>query len=275
MGALISYNNLGDSAILTNNSDGSEVLTEANVQVRQLGKPFRQNIAATSPLESAILDFDFSTAKSISYVGIFGHNITDGTYAVDLGTSEGASDVASASGTLWQGVVDDPKQQHVLLGATYSARYLRVTLTPSNGVDVDVGRIWIDDPLVIPVGLEFEQTVRDDSQSNRSIGASKYAYERPRYRVTNLIFNNLTEAQALGDSSDNTAKSVHHMDMTVGTHAPLVILPETSGADAQQVIHKLGCYGSIANSTPLRVMPAKDGSGGWRYRKQFTFEEER
>ena len=275
MGALISYINLGDSGTITNSSDGSEVLTETNVQVRQVGKVYRQTLSTTSPLEAVKLDFDLGSAQSISYVGIFGHNISAGTYAVHLGTSSGASDVATASGTLWQGVSDDPQQQHVLMGATYSARYVRVILTPTAGQDVDVGRIWIDDPFTPGVGVQFESVVEDNSASNRTIGQSKYTYERKRYRVNRLVFTSLTEAEALGDSSDNTAKSAHHMDMTVGTSSQLVVIPETTGADATQVQHKLGILGSIKASTPLKIMPTKDSSGGWKFRKQFIVEEER
>lgn len=275
MGALIAYINLGDVATMTNSSDGSEVLDDTNVQTRQIGKVFRQTLSTTSPLEAVKLDFDLTTAKDISYVGIFGHNISAGTYAVHLGTSSGASDVATASGTLWQGVSDDPMQQHVLMGATYSARYVRVILTPTGGQDVDVGRVVISNPWTPDVGVAFEHTVEDNSHSNRTIGQAKYTYERKRYRVSKLIFNNLTEAEALGDSSDNTVPSAHHMDMTVGTSSQLVVIPETSGADAEQMRHKLGFIGSIKTSTPLKMIEAKDGSGGWRFRKQFIIEEER
>ena len=274
MGALISYENLGDSATLTNSSDGTEVLTDSNVQVRQLGKVFRQTLATASPLESVKLDFDLGSAQDISYVGIFGLNIPAGTYAVHLGTTTGASDVATASGTLWQGVADDPQQQHVLMGATYSARYVRVILTPSAGQDVDVGRVWIDEPWTPKTAADFEHTVMDNSQSQQTIGQSKYAYERPRFRTSRITFNSLTEQEALGSSSDNTIKSAHHMDTTVGISSPLVCIPETTGADAEQMRHKLGFYGSITKSTPLKIIQAKDSSGGWKWRKQFTIEEE-
>jgi len=275
VGALISYENLGDSATMTNSSDGSEVLDDTNVQIRQVGKIFRQTLGTASPLESVKLDFDLGSAQDISYVGIFGHNISAGTYAVHLGTSSGASDVASASGTLWQGVSDDPQQQHVLLGASYSARYVRVILTPTGGQDVDVGRIWIDDPWTPKVGAEYEVTTQDNSATQQTIGQSKYTYERKRFRVARLIFNSLTEQEALGSSSDTTIRSAAHMDMTVGTSSPLVVIPETTGADNEQVRHKLGFYGSIKSSTPIKVIQAKDSSGGWKWRKQFTVEEER
>ena len=275
MGALISYENLADSATMTNSSDGSEVLDDTNVQVRQVGKVFRQTLATASPLESVKLDFDLGAAKSISYVGIFGHNISAGTYDVHLGTTTGASDVATASGTLWQGVADDPQQQHVLMAATYSARYVRVILTPTGGQDVDVGRVWIDDPWTPKVSAEYEVTVEDNSATQQTIGQSKYTYERKRFRVARLIFASLTEQEALGSSSDNTIRSAHHMDTTVGTSSQLVVIPETTGADAAQVRHKLGFIGAIKSSTPIKVMQSKDASGGWKWRKSFTVEEER
>jgi len=274
MGALISYTNLADAATIANNSAGVNVLTPANVQVRQLGKPFRQTLSTASPLQSAILDFDLAAAKSISYVGIFGHNLSAGTYAVHLGSTSGGSEVASSSGTLWQGVADDPKQQHVIFAATYSARYVRVILTPPAGQDVDIGRVWIDDPWTPGVGIEFDQTVQDNSQSNRTIGQSVYSYVRPRFRVSRIRLVSMTEQDAIGSSSDTTIKSAHHMDITVGISSPLVVIPETTGADNEQIRHKLGFYGSIKSSTPLAIVPAKDGSGGWKYRKAFVIEEE-
>ena len=191
-----------------------------------------------------------------------------------LGTSAGASDVASTSGTLWQGVADDTKQQHVILSQTYSAQHVRVTLTPASGQDVDVGRVWIDNPWTPKVGIEFEHTVEDVSQTARSLGSSEYAYELPRYRCNRMRFAKLTEVEALGDSTDNTVRSAHHMDVTVGVSSPIVCIPETGGADAEQVRHKLGIYGSIKRSTPMKVMESKDGSGGWYYMKQFEVEEE-
>ncbi len=274
MGSLISYVNYIDDSTITNNSDGSEVLTDENVKVRQLGKVFRQSLTLTSPLESVILDFDLDSAQSISYVGILGHNISSGTYSVSLGTSLGASDVATASGTLWQGVADDPKQQHVILPATYSARYVRVALTPADGKSVEIGRVWVDDPWSPAVGIDFSHTVQDVSVSNRSIGGSKYTYSKPRFRQMNVKLLHMSEADALGSSSDNTTRSAHHMDMTAGTSSSMVIIPETTGADPAQVIHKLGFYGSIKTSTAINLVPAKSGSG-WVYDKSFQFEEER
>ena len=207
-------------------------------------------------------------------MGIFGHNIAAGTYAVHLGSTSGGSEVASSSGTLWQGVSDDPQQQHVIFDATYSARYVRVILTPTSGQDVDVGRVWIDAPWVPSVGVEVEHTVEDNSKSTRALGQAKYTFERPRFRVSRIRLIHMGEQDAIGSSSDSTIKSAHHMDMTVGISSPMVVIPETSGADDEQLRHKLGFYGSIRQSTPLAVVRAKDGSGGWRYRKQFTIEEE-
>jgi len=54
----------------------------------------------------------------------------------------------------------------------------------------------------------------------------------------------------------------------------LVVIPETTGGDAEQMRHKLGIYCSIKASTPLKIFEAKDSAGGWKFRKQFTVEEE-
>lgn len=272
MGSLISYTNLADDATLTNNSAGTNVEPVTNLQTRQVGRSFQQTVAAAA---NVIVDADLGSAQDVKYVGILGHNIPAGTYTVDLGTTAGASDVATLSGTLWQGVADDPKNQHVIFGQTYSAQHVRVTLTPTAGQTVAWGRLWIDDPWTPKVGLDFEPGVVDPSEVERSLGQSVFAYRRPRYRTLRMEFNNLTEEEALGDSSDNTVKSAHHMDMTVGVSASVVVIPETTGADAAQVQHKLGIYGVIRRSTSLRLIPSKDGSGGWRYRKSFEVAEER
>lgn len=274
MGALISYTNLADSGTLTNSSDGSNVLPVTNLQTRQLGRVFRQTLSAASPLQSVIVDADLGSAKDIKYVGIFGHNISAGSYAVALGTSSGGSQVASESGTLWQGVADDPKQQHVIFSQTYSARYVRVTLTPDAGQTVDWGRLWIDDPWMPKVGLKFRPMIMDPSQKERSLGQSVFAYRRPRYRVNRMHFVDLSEQEALGSSSDSTIKSAHHMDMTVGTSDSVVVIPETTGTDSEQVRHKLGIYGVIKRSTEMRLIPVKESSG-WHYQKDLEVEEER
>ena len=274
--SLFGYTNLGDSATITNNSDGSNVLPPENVQTRQVGRVFRQTLSATSPLSEVILDFDLASAMSISYVGIIGHNISAGAYTVSLGSSLGGAQVYTTSGTLWQGVTDDQKQQHVLLGATYSARFVRVLLRPTTAQSVDIGLVWIDNPWQPDVSIEFEHEVLDESESTRSVGMAAHSYERPRVRVNRITFPKLTEEQAIGDSSDNTVKNCHAMDMTVGTHSPIICIPVTTGQyDNTQVIHKFGIYGSIRRSSPIIALAAKDSVGGWLYRKSFEVQEER
>lgn len=276
MTALISYTNLADAGAVSNaSSEGTEILPDTNVQLRQVGKVYRETIATTSPLSSVHLDFDLGSAQNISYVGIIGHNVSDGTYAVGLGSSSGSSNVASMSGTLWQGAPDEQKAQHVIFSQTYSARYVRVTITPASGQDVDIGRIWVDAPWTPDVSVEFEQEVIDESDNDRSVGMSAYSFERPRVRMNRLRFPRLTEADAFGDSTDSTAKCAHAMDITVGTHSPIICIPQTVGADNEQITHTLGIYGSIRRSTPIKAYAAKDGAGGWLYSKAFDVVEER
>lgn len=271
MGALISYENLADGATLTDNSDGTQVIAAAAVQTRQLGDVMRRILGSS---EELILDFDLGSAQSIRYVGIFNHNIPAGDYTVDLGTTAGASDVASETGTLWQGVSDSPKQQHVIFDATYSAQHVRVTLSPDAAQTVDLGRIWIDEPWAPSVGLDYRATVQDPSVNQRTIAQSVYSYRKARFRKIECVLNNMRETDALGSSSDVTARGAAHMDFTVGISSPIVLIPQTTGADADQVIHQFGIYGHIETSSPIRLMESKDG-GGWRYTKAFTVCEER
>lgn len=274
MSALISYINLADAATVSNAASGGvEVLPETNTQVRQIGKPYRETITAPA---SVILDYDLGSAQNIKLVSVIGHNVSDGTYAIALGTTSGASDVASDSGTLWQGADEDQKQQHVIFSQVYSARYVRVTVTPTSSQDVDIGRVWIDNPWAPDVSVDFEHEVMDESDNERSIGLSAYSYERPRVRMNRIRFPRLSEQQAIGDSSDNTVKCAHHMDATIGTHSPMVCIPVSTGqADNTQAIHKFGIYGSIRRSTPIKPYPAKDEQGGWLYSKSFDVVEER
>lgn len=271
MGSIISYENLGDGATLTDNSDGTQSIAASKVQTRQLGDVMRRVLGAS---ESVILDFDLGSAQSISYVGIFNHNIPAGDYTIALGTSAGASNVHSVTGDLWQGVTDSPQQQHVILNSTYSAQHVRVTLSPDAAQTVDLGRIWIDAPWTPSTGLQFRLTVADPSVTQRTIAQSVYSYRKNRFRKVDIILNNMSEQDAFGSSSDTTVRSAAHMDFTVGTSSPVVIIPETGGADAEQIRHQTGFYGHIENSAPIRTMEAKDGSG-WRYQKSFTVCEER
>lgn len=274
MGSLISYINLADTATITNSSDGTESIAPDNVQVRQVGKASRQTLITASPLESLIYDFDLTTAQSIDYVGIFGHNITSGTYTVSLGTTIGASDVATDSGTLWAGVSDIPLQQHIVFSQTYSARYVRVTLTPSVGQAVDVGRMWIGEGWNPKIGTNFELTIQDNSKSKRAIGGSVYSYIIPRYRSMKVSLNSMTEADAYGISSDSAAMNCAAMDFTAGIGSQIVIIPETTGSDATQVIHMQGIIGSIWRSTPITVIESRSADG-WKYRKSFSVDEDR
>jgi hypothetical protein len=275
MGALIGYENLADAGTVTNNSDGTNVLSADNVLTRQVGKVMRQTLTAG---QSIILDFDLGSDQSISYVGVFGHNIPAGTYQVLLGSTSGGSEVKAADspiGTLWQGTSDDQKQQHVILDQTYTARYVRVILTATAGLDADLGRVWIDDPWTPRSSVEFEHRIVDPSREVRSYGQSAYTFEMPTYRENTMRFPSLTEAEALGSSSSPSAKCAHHMETVVGKHSPLVVIPETSGADSEQVRHKLGFYGRLKDASPLSVMPSKDDSGGWRWTKRLVVQEEK
>lgn len=271
MGALISYINLADGATITNSSDGTEVTAETKVQTRQVGDAFIQTLAAG---EDIVLDFDLGTAQNISFIAAIGHNITSGTWAVALGTSSGASDVATDSGTLWQGVADDPKNQLIILSQTYSARYVRLTLTNTPGGDTELGRVWIDDPWTPKVGVNYEHTVEDPSEIARSLGQSVYATERKRLRCNRIHLPQMDEEDAFGNNS-GTAKNAHDMDITVGTHASVVVIPETAGADTTQLIHKTGVYGVIKRSTPIMVRPARPTTSEWLYEKRFEVLEER
>lgn len=271
MGALISYTNLADAATITDSSDGTEVIAAAKVQTRQVGDAMVRTLAAG---ESIVLDFDFGVAVDISYVGAFGHNITAGTWQVDLGTSSGGDEVHTDSGTLWQGVADDPKNQHVILDGTYSARYLRLTLTNTPGGDTELGRVWVDAPWTPKVGVDYEHTVEDPSDVARSLGQSVYATERKRLRCNRVHLNQMDEEDAYGNSS-GTAKNAHDMDITVGIHASVVVIPETSGADSTQLVHKTGVYGVIKRSTPITVRPSRPTSTEWLYEKRFDVLEER
>jgi hypothetical protein len=265
MGSLISWNNLADAATLTNSSDGTEQITEANVQSAPLGTVFRQTLTTASPLESVVLDFDFGSSQDISLVGILGHNVGGASYALALSnTAAGNTDVASDSGTLWTGTAHDVQNAWLQLAATYSAQYLRITITPAAGQDVDIGRIWVDDPWTPKVSIEFEHTVEDESVKQRSLGNTAYVYQRPRYRSCSMRFVDLDETDALGN------ESAHTMMMAVGTSGEVVVIPETFNA---QVIHKLGIYGYISRSSPL--VHEAHGDGTLHFTMRCTVEESR
>lgn len=254
---------MADSATLANSSDGTEQLTDANVQSAPLGTVFRQTLATASPLEAVKLDFDLGSAQDISLIGILNHNVGGESYDIALSNvSAGATDVASTSGTLWTGTAHDIQNAWIQLAQTYSARYVRITITPAAGQDVDIGRVWIDDPWTPKVGVRYDHTVEDESEKARSLGRATFAFQTPRFRSSLVEFIDLDETDALG------AESAHTMLMAVGTSGELVVIPSDSNAT---VMHKLGIYGYIDRPSPMQFV--HHGDGTMQFKMRFTIVE--
>ncbi len=273
--SVISWDNYVDDATILNSSavtsplTSSEVLSVQNLKTRQVGDIFRQNfLIAGSPLPSLIIDFDLGSSKLTDLIAIINHNMQSLAYTIDFGTTSGASDVGTETGTFWQGTADDPLWEVLYLASGHTARYVRITVTITATGTYDIGRVWFDEAWSTNVSMDFSLAVVDRSTKSKSRGGSTYASARQILRQLHIRAFGLKDADFMGTSSD--FDSFLSMDLAVGTHGEMILLPLT---DTQINRQRLGVYGTIANNQPIRVLDK--GSAGYLTEKRFTVEEDR
>ena len=263
--AVISWDNYLDDSTIVNSSDGSEVLTVQNLLTRQLGDIFRQTTST-----QLIVDIDLGSAKLTNLICILNHtNLAGESYTLDFGTSSGGSQVGTETGTFFTGATSDATNEMIYLTSGHTARYVRLTVTISS-TTVSIGRIWLDNAWSTTAGMEFSVSVADPSPVTRSRGGSIFISERKRARRVACKGFALTENDFRGTVGDSLYKSYLTMDLAVGTSGEIVFLPLT---DSQINRNRLGVYGHVSNSQPMKVMD-RTTSDGLSIEKRFTVEED-
>ena len=131
---------------------------------------------------------------------------------------------------------------------------------------VDIGRLWLGSLWELPDGIDakWEQTIQDDGSIIRSRGQQGFAETRQRYRVLDVNMGKIKEVDAFGDANDLTYPNLQDMYWQVGTTGDMIILPRTN---SDHMIHKVGMYGHIDKSTPIKHQAGEYYRSGFRVRE--------
>ena len=273
--SVISWASYVDSATITNSSaTGSETLTKEAMKTRQLADVFRHTFTSAGTL---LLDFDLGEAKVTDLIGILNHDMQGLTYTLTFGTTLGASDVGTEGpNKFWEGTSDDGPHELLYLSTAFTARYVRlsvtipVTASPDAGRTVDVGRVWLDSAWSITVSMQFTLGISDTSTVTKTRGGSAYSSDKQVLRKLGCKAIGVTNYDLVGNASDSLLKSFLTLDLAVGVHGAVLILPLT---DSQINRQRLGVYGHITDSQPISIID-KSGSD-YVSEKRFTVEEDR
>ena len=270
--AVISWDNYVDDATVTSSSTGAtaspitatETISEQKLLTRQIGDVMRWTFTAS---DSFWIDFDLGSAKATNLFCVLNHTMQGLAYTVKFGTTQGASDVATESGTFAAATSYDANND-MLSFTDHTARWVRLTVTITGALILSIGRIWIDDAWTTNVGMDFNMGVVDRSTKTKSRGGSAYVSSRQKLRKMDVNAIGRTTADFIGTSSD--FDSFLTMDLAVGESGEIVCLPLTDSAHNR---NRLGIYGTISNNGPIQV---KDkGASGYLTTKRFTIEEDR
>ena len=275
--ALLSWSNYIDSSSITNSSalespaNSTEDLSLENVKSRQIGKVFRQSFASiTSPLDSLDIDFDLGSAKTTNLIGILNHNMAGYSYVISFGSSSGASDVGTESGTFWTGSAYDAPNEIIYLTTPLTARYVRLAVVIPAAVSVSIGRVWLDNCFDYKNKMDFSLGVMDRSTKSKSRGGSTYVSSRQKLRVLDCTAHGPDNDAFYGDSSDPLFKSFLTMDLAAGNSGEVICCPMV---ESKHSLQRVSVYGVISRNNPIRVLDK--GSSGYISSKQFTVEEDR
>ena len=273
--SVISWSSYVDSATITNSTaTGSEVLSKEFMKTRQLANVFRHTFPAAGTL---LLDFDLGSAKATDLIGILNHDCQGLSYTISFGTTLGASDVGSEGpNTFWTGTSDDGPHELLYLTTALTARYVRlavtipVTASPDLGRTVAIGRVWLDSAWAITVSMSFTLGITDTSTVTKTRGGSAYSSDKQVLRKLGCKAIGVTNYDLVGNPSDSLLKSFLTLDLAVGMHGAVLILPLTNSQINRQ---RLGVYGHLTDSQPITILD-KTGSE-YVSEKRFTVEEDR
>ena len=258
--AIFSWDNYVDDATVTDSTNsisphpGTQTIAGTKLQTRQLSDVARYTFTSTaSPLPDLIYDFDLASAKTTDLIAILGYssNLAGKSFTLAFGTSSGASDVGTETGTLWNGGEINPRYNHfVYLTSGHSARYVRLSVHAVAASVVDIGRVWLNDAYSAQFSMDFNISIKDPSSFTKSRGGSAYASAKNMPRMLSCKAFGLTNNDFTGNPG------LLAMHQAIGTHDEVIILPLT---DTSQNLHRLGVYGHIKSNQGIHVI-SKSGT---------------
>lgn len=147
--------------------------------------------------------------------------------------------------------------------------YIGETLDPA--YQWSCGRLWagpIWQPTFKTARRSFKMLTLDDSVLNKSIGQQAYADYRPRYRQLTCTLPYLSEAEAIGDSTDDTLPNLQDIGFECGRAGEVIVIPSQA---TSQVVHKFGVYGHFLEPPPVELI---EGARSRKYQTTFDVVED-
>ena len=218
--AVLSWINRLATAVL---STDSEVAT---LPLAEIVSPHLSDKWQTDGATSAYLAADFGAVVAIGVVGLFGTNLSaSATWRIRLSAIAPGGGELLDTGVVSMGVVAGYGQAVHVLSSAVNARYLRIDLDDPDSTAgfLQVGAAWAG-PLWQPArNFAYGAAAgwRDDSVVSRSKGGQAYVDLRPRYRVAEVEFRFLTEAEAF--------EGAFEIDRLVGLAGNLLLVPDPGG----------------------------------------------
>lgn len=204
---LLSFDNLADSATLTGGSWQS-TMPRANVQDPRVSKRARSTSASAS---HATITATWSSAKSVRFVALVGHNLSadaDFTFSNALsGTSFFDPAAIYWNGSVWPAGVVYPEYPGLVFywraAGAISTADLTITISDASNPAgyIEIGRVWIGGDGFQPAdNFRYGDQLawEDPAVVTESLGGTVYASSmaRPK-RIARLALGTLTDAERL------------------------------------------------------------------------------
>ena len=234
-----------DTATITSSSEVTGLPDDNAVQA------FVARVWRTTGDTAEWIKFDLGSAKKITMVAIFGHNLTSGaTVTIEAHTSDSWTTPAYSATITWhaQALVK-------FLDQTY--RWWRITFADAANTDgyIEIGRICAGEYVEpdVNVSEDVTRTVADPSNAEEAEGRQGWYYEKPQYRTMAVKFTGIARAQQ---------DQLETMFEEVGNTRPLVFALDPDNYPADDTIY-------CVLKTPLAVALGALGYGD----VGLTFEE--
>lgn len=256
MAALIAWENLIDSAVLTVKADTT---VDANFPLSNLQE---RGLAARCVIASgtggtAKLYADLGAGHAgVALLSVLGIDTTGIDYFNATVFVYSSTDAISYThrGTFYLGAkpaTNLPMNLYAQLAATITDRYLRIEITPASGFPLSFGRLWGSPALSLPDGIDagWSMSFRDTGDMAETAGSQWVATTGVRTRVLNVpveAFASVETAWGIdGTTHDplaNDPPSFLRLMFEAGITGEVIAIPRTL---SQAWMHRAGVYGHI------------------------------
>jgi hypothetical protein len=190
----IFYDNLIDySGVFISGSSENTAFPISNVVNQHRENPWRTG----ATVAAEFVQFDLGSAKSVTSLIVISHNLTPSDTLLKIEANTTSSFVAPAfsQAVTWEsGVISS-------IFAVQSYRYWRFSFTKSaSGETRDIGRIFLGTSVSMTERPDYDGWKRgqdDLSIVQRTVGGQVYAESRPKFRMADLDFSGISNAQKI------------------------------------------------------------------------------